>query len=35
MADELFKNVGKETPMKPETKVAEKPAEETKQEAQK
>ena len=35
MADELFKNVGKETPVKSETKVAEKPAEETKQEAQK
>ena len=35
MADELFKNVGKETPVKSETKVAEKPVEEPKQEAQK
>lgn len=31
MADELFKNVGKEAPVKTETKADEKPAEETKQ----
>lgn len=33
MADELFKNVGKEAPVKAETKPTEKPAEEPKQEA--
>lgn len=33
MADELFKNVGKEAPVKAETKPAEKPTEKPKQEA--